>query len=128
MTEQSAQAEALLVALQDIRLPGDAPGGFWAEAAVAMALGVVVATGLAILFAGLSQRRVRPAPAPQLSEQIAALQKLPEKNRVLALLHLARRHCPQVHLVPPQALYAPGQLPSAKEVEAALLAQEARDA
>ncbi|WP_083100394.1 hypothetical protein [Pseudophaeobacter leonis] len=128
MTEQSPQTEALLLALQDIRLPGDAPGGFWAEAAVAMALGVLVATGLAMVFAGLSQRRVRPAPAPQLSEQIAVARRLPEESRILALLHLARRHYPQVQLVPPQALYTPGQLPAAQEVEAVLLAQEAGDA
>jgi hypothetical protein len=128
MTEQSVQAEALLVALQGIRLPGDAPGGFLAEAAVAMALGLVVATGVAILLAGLSHRRPRPVSAPQVSEQIAALRQLPEENRILALLHLARREYPQVQLVPSQALYTPGVFPSAQEVEAALLAQEARDA
>lgn len=112
MSDREAQTLALFQALEDIRLPSDAPGGLLAEVLVAAGAGLLLAAGIAWLFgqAVAPQTAMPQSRASAGSRQIALLRRLAQTN--------------------PDAvtddIYKPGQLPDEAELERSLAALEAR--
>lgn len=116
MSEGALTEETMLAALQDIRLPADAPGGLAAEIAVGLGLGGLAAMLLLGLLGLLVQRR-GVAPPLRLPQRLAALSSLPEAERRVALLHLLKSSAPEAHARLRSRLYAPGNL-DLTEIEA----------
>lgn len=119
MAERALTAQAVKDGLQDIRLPPDAPGGMAAELLVAVALGLLLAVllGQALRLVTVVRPAARP---PRLGQRIAALAPLPDEDRRLALLHLLKETDPAALARLSAALYRPGGLPPAAEIEAEL--------
>lgn len=126
MADQGMSEAAMLAGLHDIRLPADAVGGFGAEMAVMVGLGLFCAWGLALLLPIFARPPALARPAPAMAERVAALRHRPDPARAVALLHLMRTQAPDA--APARdTLYTRGSFPSIEKLEAALLCQGTED-
>ncbi|WP_417211207.1 hypothetical protein [Antarctobacter sp.] len=117
MNDQALSETALQAALRGIRLPAEAAGGVWAELAAAIALAAALALVVALL---LRPFLTRPAPKPDLSQQIDALAPLPEAEQRIGFLTLLKRHDPDYLASIREALYRPDTAPDTATLRAAL--------
>ncbi len=117
MTERALTREAMLNGLHDIRLPADAPGGLAAELLALIGLALIVAIVLGLILRGVTLPQKAPRQAsPQ--DRLAALAKLPESERQIALLHLLKSERPEVFRRLSAQLYTPGGAPDIPTLEA----------
>lgn len=128
MAGERIELETVLAGLHDIRLPSDAAGGLLSDLAVAAALGLGAAILVAALFGLVARGAARPMAPMPLADALADLRRLPDPDRTIALLHLAKARAPGLMLADRATLYAPSGLPDAAAVEEALLRHAGRDA
>lgn len=121
MADHSITRETMLDSLHEIRLPVDAPGGLLADVTAAAGLGLILALILGFLIPIFTTARAKGALTPDLSARIIALRELPEQERVLALLYLAREVTPAVVVGNDNSIYHRDGLPDAASLEGALL-------
>jgi hypothetical protein len=119
MDPVAPESAALLAGLHDIRLPLEAAGGVFAELTAAAGLGLL----LALLLAPLVRAATRPRAPPTavgIAGRLAALDRLEGEERREALLRLVAELKPEVLRAMQPAIYRPGGLPTADNLEAAL--------
>ncbi|QHQ36514.1 hypothetical protein [Algicella marina] len=119
MSERGLTRDDMIAAMQDIRLPAEAPGGLIADLAVAIGLGLLVA----LLFSAvlpLVTRRQQPPRPPTAEESMGRLDGLPEDMRVIGLLHILRSHDPARAREFTEELYRKGPLPDAERLVASI--------
>ncbi|MFK7880714.1 hypothetical protein [Roseobacter sp.] len=107
MTDRAMSEEAMLTSLRDIHLPAEAAGGFIADVAVAVGMASLLALALAGILRALSLQR-KSAAKVTLSDRIAALAQLPEREKRVALLHLLRARAPERYSALRGPIYQPG--------------------
>ncbi|MCO6382081.1 hypothetical protein [Oceanicola sp. 502str15] len=108
---QALTEEAVQAGLAEIRLPGDAAGGFGSELAAGAGIGLALGLCLAVALRPVLRRRPRPAPAPGFAQRLAAAEALPEAAREVALLRLWREADPAGFAAHRGDLYLPGGMP-----------------
>ncbi|WP_299740855.1 hypothetical protein [uncultured Roseobacter sp.] len=107
MTDRAISETAMLTSLQDIHLPAEAAGGMAADLAVAIGLASLAALLVAGVLRALSLKR-RPVSERTLKTRLAEVQKLPDAERRVALLHLMRGLAPERYAEIKGAIYQPG--------------------
>ena len=107
--EQGFSRETMLAALRDIRLPGDAAGGWLAEMLVSIGLAALAALICLALLRLVFRHKTTPK-ALTLAETIQQVETLPEQAQRVALLHLLKQHAPERFAALSQRLYAPHAL------------------
>ncbi|MCY0096495.1 hypothetical protein [Hoeflea ulvae] len=128
MADDAVSAETMLVGLQDIRLPAEAPGGLAAELIAVIGLGLVLALAVSVLLKLVTRPPPKPAAELALADRIAALAALPEEDRALALLSLIRATAPDALPGLRASLYRRGGFPEAARLEAVLMSRMKADA
>ena len=117
-----SEDDVVLKALADIRQPPVSEGALWAEALLALAIGLLLALAVAALLRLATEPRT--ARQKSMSERIAAL---PPTGRLAALAHLARETDTPVPEDIRAALYRPTPEADlarhASRLEAALLSR-----
>ena len=110
MADGALTREGVLAGLQDIRLPAEAAGGALAEALAAFGLGLLLASGIAMLT-GLVTARRRTAPRPRASAPPRS-----EEALQLALLAELKTTHPDCYARLADRLYRPGGMPSVADL------------
>ncbi len=118
MSGEAISEEVLQASLRDIRLPAEAPGGFAAELAAALALAILAALLVGGLLRLVSGRR--PRPGASLAGDIARTEALDDRQQRLALLHLLKTHAPERYATLTASLYRPGNTLDTATLKAAL--------
>jgi len=111
---------ALQAGLRDIRLPGEAVGGWLAEMSATVALACILVLVVGGVLWLLSERRAKPR-LRTLQDELASLEQLPEDRQCTALLHLLKRHAPEKFAALGQSLYQPNSGLRAADLRAELL-------
>lgn len=109
MAERALTEEAMLEGLNDIRLPGDAPGGLAADLVAAAGLGILLALAAAALLSFVTKRR--PARVPMTERHEPETGAGDEAARRRALLRRLKRENPGRYSEFARDLYRPGGLP-----------------
>lgn len=104
-----------LIGLHDIRLPADAPYQLAADILAALGVGLVFALLLWPVLLWVT--RARTPRATSIDAELERLAKAPESTRVPALLRLLEERQPGRSRAFGSDLYAPGKLPSARDLE-----------
>ena len=128
MADQGISAETMLMGLQDIRLPAEAPGGLAAELLAVVGLGLALALAVSVLLKLFMRPRSKPAADPPMADCIAQLAALPDEERALALLALIQAKAPDALPDLRKALYTRQGFPEVATLEAVLLSQANADA
>lgn len=118
MSGEAISEEVLQASLRDIRLPAEAPGGFAAELAAALALAILAALLVGGLLRLVSRRR--PRLGANLAGDIARTEALDDRQKRLALLHLLKTHAPERYATLTASLYRPGNTLDIATLKAAL--------
>ncbi|MDU9005774.1 hypothetical protein [Sedimentitalea todarodis] len=117
MADRALTREAMLNGLHDIRLPAEAPGGLIAELLAVIGVALIIAVLVGLIMRSVTLPGKKPAKqSPQ--DRLAALAKLPDSDRQIALLHLLKSERPDAFRKLSPQLYAPGGAPDIRVLEA----------
>lgn len=117
MADRALTREAMLNGLHDIRFPAEAPGGLIAELLAVIGVALIGAVLIGLIMRSVTLPR-KKATEPGLQDRLAALAKLPDNERQIALLHLLKSQRPDAFRKLSAKLYTPGGAPDVSALEA----------